>query len=146
MSRKPRVQRTPEEKWQIVLEGLKSGNVAETCRKYEIAPNLYYRWKDEVEAGAKAALGGRSAAAQPDAEQGKRRPKGTKQSGGPKHWRSAGRASIIGGNRAPAVRIARATRRSSWPAARSRPMGIVGWSGGWGGITGWWSMANGLYA
>ena len=57
MSRKPRVQRTPEEKWQIVLEGLKSGNVAETCRKYEIAPNLYYRWKDEVEAGAKAALG-----------------------------------------------------------------------------------------
>jgi transposase-like protein len=58
MPRKPRVQRTPEEKWQIVLEGLKSGNVAETCRKYEIAPNLYYRWKDEVEAGAKAALGG----------------------------------------------------------------------------------------
>jgi len=52
------VQRTPEEKWQIVLEGLKSGNIAETCRKYEIAPNLYYRWKDEVEAGAKAALGG----------------------------------------------------------------------------------------
>jgi acyl-coenzyme A synthetase/AMP-(fatty) acid ligase len=33
-----------------VLEGLKSGNVAETCRKYEIASNLYYRWKDEVEA------------------------------------------------------------------------------------------------
>lgn len=58
MLRKPRVQRTPEEKWQIVLEGLKSGNVAETCRKYEIASNLYYRWKDEVEAGAKAALGG----------------------------------------------------------------------------------------
>ena len=55
-----------------MLEGLKSGNVAETCRKYEIAPNLYYRWKDEVEAGAKTALGGRSAAAQPDAEQEKR--------------------------------------------------------------------------
>jgi hypothetical protein len=36
MSRKPRVQRTPEEKWQIVLEGLKSGNIAETCRKFEI--------------------------------------------------------------------------------------------------------------
>jgi hypothetical protein len=28
-----------------VLEGLKSGNVAESCRKYEIAPTLYYRWK-----------------------------------------------------------------------------------------------------
>ncbi len=52
MGRKARVQRTPEEKWQIVLEGLKSGNIAETCRKYEIAPNLYYRWKDEVEQGA----------------------------------------------------------------------------------------------
>lgn len=73
MPRKPKVQRTPEEKWQIVLEGLRSGNVAETCRKYEIAANLYYRWKDEVEAGAKAALGGgRSAAARPDAEQEKR--------------------------------------------------------------------------
>ena len=68
MGRKARIQRTPEEKWQIVLEGLKSGNIAETCRKYEIAPNLYYRWKDEVEQGAKAALGGRSAAARPDEE------------------------------------------------------------------------------
>lgn len=66
MPRKPRVQRTPEEKYQIVLEGLKSGNIAETCRKFEIAPNLYYRWKDEVEAGAKAALGGRSAAGEAD--------------------------------------------------------------------------------
>ena len=27
MSRKPRVDRSPEEKWQIVQEGLKSGNV-----------------------------------------------------------------------------------------------------------------------
>jgi hypothetical protein len=53
MPRKPKVQRTPEERWQIVLEGLKNGNVAETCRKYEIAPTLYYRWKDEVEEGAK---------------------------------------------------------------------------------------------
>ncbi len=59
MGRKARVQRTAEEKWRIVLEGLKSGNIAETCRKYEIAPNLYYRWKDEVEQGAKAAHGGR---------------------------------------------------------------------------------------
>ena len=58
MSREPRVQRTPEGKWQIVLEVLKSGNVAETCRKYEIAPTPYYRWKDEVEEGAKARLGG----------------------------------------------------------------------------------------
>jgi transposase-like protein len=51
-----------------VLEGLKRGNISENCRKYEIAPNLYYRWKDEVEQGAKAALGGKSAAARPDEE------------------------------------------------------------------------------
>jgi transposase len=63
MSRKPRVDRSPEEKWQIVQEGIKSGNVSETCRRHGIAPNLYYRWKDEAEQGAKAALGGRSAAA-----------------------------------------------------------------------------------
>jgi len=63
MSRKPRVERTPEEKWQIVQEGIKSGNVSETCRRHGIAPSLLYRWKDEAEAGAKAALGGKSAAA-----------------------------------------------------------------------------------
>jgi len=63
MGRKERVQRTAEEKWEIVQEGIKSGNVSETCRRYSIAPNLFYRWKDEAEQGAKAALGGRSAAA-----------------------------------------------------------------------------------
>jgi len=63
MSRKARLQRTPEEKWEIVQEGIKSGNIAETCRRYGIAPTLFYRWKDEAEQGAKAALGGRSAAA-----------------------------------------------------------------------------------
>jgi transposase len=62
MGRKPRVDRSPEEKWQIVQEGLKSGNVSETRRRYGIAQTLYYRWKDEAEQGAKAALGGRSAA------------------------------------------------------------------------------------
>jgi len=63
MGRKPRVDRTPEEKWQIVQEGMKSGNVSETCRRHGIAQTLYYRWKDEAEQGAKAALGGKSAAA-----------------------------------------------------------------------------------
>ena len=63
MGRKPRVDRSPEEKWQIIQEGIKSGNVSETCRRHGIAPNLFYRWKDEAEQGAKAALGGKSAAA-----------------------------------------------------------------------------------
>ena len=42
---------------------MKSGIVAKTCRRRGIAPNLSYRWKDEAELGAKAALGGSSAAA-----------------------------------------------------------------------------------
>jgi transposase-like protein len=38
MARRPKVQRSPEEKLAIVMEALKSGNVAETCHKHEIAP------------------------------------------------------------------------------------------------------------
>src|ERR1700682_55881 len=63
MSRKPRVARSPEEKWQIIQEGLKSGNISETCRRHGIAANLFYRGREEAEQGAKAALGGKSAAA-----------------------------------------------------------------------------------
>ncbi len=63
MTRKARVQRSVEEKWEIVWEGLRSGNIAETCRRYGIAPNLYYCWKDEAELGARTALGGKRAAA-----------------------------------------------------------------------------------
>jgi hypothetical protein len=48
MGRGARVNRTSERKLEIVLEGLKSGNIAEACPRYEIAPNLYYRWKDEA--------------------------------------------------------------------------------------------------
>jgi len=61
MGRKSCVDRSPEEKWQICRKESKAG--METCRRHGIAPNLYYRWKDEAEQGAKAALGGRSAAA-----------------------------------------------------------------------------------
>lgn len=42
MGRRARVNRDPEQKLEIVLEGLESINIAETCRRYEIAPNLYY--------------------------------------------------------------------------------------------------------
>lgn len=57
------MQRTAEKQWGIVQEGIKSGNISETCRRYGIAPTLFYRWKDGAEQGAKAALGGRSAGA-----------------------------------------------------------------------------------
>jgi len=39
MSRIPRVGRSSEEKWQIVQEGMKSGNVSETC---QLAPLLRF--------------------------------------------------------------------------------------------------------
>ena len=43
MGRKPRVDRSPEEKWQIVQEGLKSGNVSETCQRYpNDPPSLFF--------------------------------------------------------------------------------------------------------
>ncbi|MGD1158686.1 MAG: hypothetical protein ABSA41_23075 [Terriglobia bacterium] len=58
MGRRARADRTPEQKLEIVLERLKSGNIAETWRRYEVAPNLDYRWKDEALQGATAALGG----------------------------------------------------------------------------------------
>jgi transposase-like protein len=44
MPRKAQVQRSAEEKFAIVIEGLKSGNIAETCRTHQIAATLYYRF------------------------------------------------------------------------------------------------------
>jgi transposase-like protein len=58
MGRRPKVQRSAEEKFAIVMEGLKSGKVSETCRKHEIGPALFYRWKDELAKDFWAALGG----------------------------------------------------------------------------------------
>jgi hypothetical protein len=52
MSRKSPVDRSPEEKWQIIQEGMKSGNVSETCRRHGIAANLFYRWKESAPANA----------------------------------------------------------------------------------------------
>ncbi len=56
MGRKEQVKRGAEEKWEILQEGLKNGNIAQTCRRHEVAPNLWYSWRDEAEQGAKAAL------------------------------------------------------------------------------------------
>ena len=49
MGRKPRVDRSLEEKWQIVQKGIKSGNVSETCRRHGIARQL------ETDVGAEVA-------------------------------------------------------------------------------------------
>ena len=62
MGRTPRVNRSPEEKWQIVQEGNNGGIVSEACRRHGIAPNLFRCWTDEAEHEAKATLGGSAAA------------------------------------------------------------------------------------
>jgi hypothetical protein len=41
MGRRPRADRTPDEKWQIVQEGVKSGGVSETCRRHGISPSRF---------------------------------------------------------------------------------------------------------
>jgi transposase-like protein len=55
MGRRARVERSREQKWEIVLEGIRSRNVAETCRQCEISPTVYYRWRDEARQKATAA-------------------------------------------------------------------------------------------
>jgi len=56
MGGKPRVDGSPEQKWQIVQGGIKRGKLAETRQRYGIPPNLFYRWKDQAEQGAKVPL------------------------------------------------------------------------------------------
>ena len=46
-----------DEKLKIVLEGLRSANVAETCRKYELKLALFHTWKSQMLEGARAGLG-----------------------------------------------------------------------------------------
>jgi len=41
MPRNVQGRRSAEEKFAIVIEGLKSGNIAETCRGHNIAATLY---------------------------------------------------------------------------------------------------------
>lgn len=36
----------PETKARIVLDGLLNGQVSEVCRRYEIRPGQYYKWRD----------------------------------------------------------------------------------------------------
>ena len=48
---------TPEEKVELVLLGLKSpGSVSEMCRKHNINPNTFSRWKKNFVSGGMDAL------------------------------------------------------------------------------------------
>lgn len=44
-----------EEKWSILQEGEQQG-VTATCRKYNVAPSLFYKWKDKADLQGKAGL------------------------------------------------------------------------------------------
>ena len=35
-----------EDRVKIVLEGMESSNVKDVCRKYQVAPGQWYRWKE----------------------------------------------------------------------------------------------------
>ena len=48
--------RPPEEKLRIVLEGIKSENISELCRREGICPKDYYRYRDKVIEGSLVAL------------------------------------------------------------------------------------------
>ena len=51
---------TAEQKLEIVLAGLRSGNVAEVCRSHQISPALYYSWRDQVLQAARSKLAGKT--------------------------------------------------------------------------------------
>jgi len=53
----------PEGKWQIVQEGMMSGNISEACRQHGITPSPLYRWNEAEEGANDAVLFGKSAAA-----------------------------------------------------------------------------------
>jgi transposase-like protein len=38
----------PEEKLQIVLEGIREGKISALCRRYNIHPSDYHRWKEQI--------------------------------------------------------------------------------------------------
>ncbi len=47
---------TADEKLNIVLEAIKTGNVSEVCRRHQLSPTLFQRWREEALAGAKQGL------------------------------------------------------------------------------------------
>jgi transposase-like protein len=51
---------TAEQKLEIVIAGLKSGNVAEVCRSHQISSALYYSWRDQVLEAGRAKLAGKA--------------------------------------------------------------------------------------
>ncbi|MGH2703285.1 MAG: transposase [Actinomycetota bacterium] len=51
---------TAEQKLEIVLAGIKSGNVAEVCRAHDISNTLFYQWRDRLMEGGLERLAGKA--------------------------------------------------------------------------------------
>lgn len=54
--KRTRVRRSPEMISQLVLEAERNGNTAEICRRENIAPTLFYRWKQKFKEGGVGGL------------------------------------------------------------------------------------------
>jgi transposase len=51
---------TAEQKLEIVLAGIRSGNIAEVCRAHEISNTLFYLWRDKLLEGGLQRLAGKA--------------------------------------------------------------------------------------
>lgn len=56
MPKKTRTRRSPEMIAELIFEAERKGNAAEICRREEISPNLFYRWRQKAKEGAIQAL------------------------------------------------------------------------------------------
>ena len=50
-TKKKRARRSPEMIAELVLEAERTGNAAEICRRENISPNLFYRWRQKAREG-----------------------------------------------------------------------------------------------
>jgi transposase-like protein len=57
LTKKTRIRRSPEMIAELIWEAERKGNAAEVCRRENVAPTLFYRWKTKFkEAGIQGLL------------------------------------------------------------------------------------------
>lgn len=56
LTKKPRARRSPEMIAELIWEAERKGNAAEVCRRENIAPTLFYRWKTKFKEAGIAGL------------------------------------------------------------------------------------------
>lgn len=55
--KKTRARRSPAMIAELILESERKGNASEICRREDIAPNLFYRWRTRFKEGGVQAIG-----------------------------------------------------------------------------------------